>query len=589
MPSSKKPTLVTELLPHQQRLLDKLQASNGLLAAWGVGSGKTLGSIAAAQQLGLPVDVITPASLQANFQKELDKHLDQPLDDVRIRSYEKAVRDKDVKQQALAILDEAHRIRNTGTLTNDEVAKRVQTARARLLLTGTPVFNQPSDVANLLNVAAGQQVLPSDPSSFKREFVGAKTIQPSFVNRLRGMKPMTVPELKNRSKLVDAATGYVDVHKGGGKDFPERIDEEYDVPMSAKQHEMYRWAENRLPWYLRVKIRAGLPMTKAESKDLNAFEGALRQTSNTPRPYVENMSDEEESQHTPKINKLVEHLNQMKAADPNHRGVVYSNYLAGGLDPLSRQLKKGKVPHAVLTGSTPTNERAQMVRDYNAGKTPVLLISSAGTEGLDLKGTKSVQLLDPHWHNSRAEQVIGRGIRYKSHEHLPPAERKVRVMRYYSSHPETLANKVGIGSAPKGIERYMQQSSNTKSQLGGQIMDALQEASDKGPLKKAPMNPKQAAFQEVCAFYGVKTAALSPTHAALLSALVGGTAAGGGAALGSDKPSLKTVGGAALGGALAGGATGYGVASHGAKALENAVRHARRLKLQDLAAVKIPT
>ena len=110
----------------------------------------------------------------------------------------------------------------------------------------------------------------------------------------------------------------------------------------------------------------------------------------------------------------------------------------------------------------------------------MLLVSSSGAEGLDLKGTKSIQLAEPHWNNSKIDQVIGRGIRYQSHAHLPAEERKVRVMKYYSTHP-----KPGLfGEREEAIERYMQNMSDLKSGIGGQVMTALQEASDYGPLQK---------------------------------------------------------------------------------------------------------
>ncbi len=578
---SKIARITTELQEHQKRVIEKLLASHGVLAWHGVGSGKSLSALAAAEALHKPIDAVMPAPLLANFQKEMDKHTDVPIE-TRMRSYEKAVRDKKpMNEGSLAVLDEAHRVRNAGTGLSQVVGKNVQHASDRLLLSGTPVYNQPSDIASLLNIAAGHKVLPSDPYTFKNEFVGQKMINPGFINKLRGMKPIPQDVLKNKAKLIDAAKGYIDVHKGGGVDFPDRINEEHDVPMSAKQHDVYKFHEGKMPWYLRVKIRSGLPMTKSESSDLNAFQGALRQTSNTPRPYVEDMTDEEEVEHTPKIQKMMDHLQEMQKANPEHRGILYSNYLDGGLLPLSRRLTAANIPHNVFHGGVSKAERAQMVRDYNEGKTPTLLVSSSGSEGLDLKGTRSVQIMEPHWNVGKTEQTIGRGIRYKSHAHLPKAQRNVKVMSYYSSHPQSIANKIGIGTPPKGIERYIQTAANNKAQLGNQIHEAMQEASDMGPLK---MDPKTAA----CQLYGVKLAALSPAQAGIISALVGAVGAGGGAALSQDKPTVKSVGGAALGGALAAGSVGYGAVRHGLQSTTDAVRKAHALKATDLAGIRLP-
>lgn len=484
----------TPLQPHQQRVIDKLKASGGLLVAHGVGSGKTLSSIAAADALGLPIEAVVPAPLVANYEKELEKHLDEVPEDARIRSYEKAVRDKNINLAALAIMDEAHRARNAGTLISKDVAGQVAKAKARLLLTGTPVYNQPYDLAMLLNTAAGKKVLPDDPALFKKTFVGEETIEAPFLERIKGrilghpVDTVTRPKLINREALIRAAKGYVDVHSGGGMGFPDREDVEHAVPMSDKQHEMYEYHSNKMPWYLRAKIRAGLPLNKQESRDLNAFQGALRQASNTPRPYAQDMSDEEEDKHTPKIQLMAKHLKEMHGKDPNFRGVVYSNYLDAGLKPMSRALQRAGIAHHVFTGEVSKKQRDQMVKDYNSGKVPVLLVSGAGSEGLDLKGTKAIQLMEPHWNESRINQVIGRGIRYKSHEHLPEHERKVKVMRYITKLPNEPVMKglrwLTAQDEPKSVEEYMKNMSAEKERFSNQIAGALQEASAMGPLRK---------------------------------------------------------------------------------------------------------
>lgn len=474
------PGLKTELKPHQIRAIEKLKASGGLLAAHGLGSGKTLTSIAAAEELGLPIEAIVPAPLVANYQKELEKHLEEPPEDARVRSYQKVVRSPDIRPDALAVLDEAHRIRNVGTSVERLVARQAAEAKARLLLTGTPVFNNPADLAPLLNTAAGKQILPNDPRAFNERFVGEREISPGVFARLRGVQASKVPTLRNRHELVRAARGYVDVYQGGGEGFPQRIDEEHEVTMSPMQREIYRYHEGKIPWVVAYKMRHNMPLSKAESNNLNKFQAGLRQVSNTPRPYIQGMTDEQEEKHSPKLRKMVDHLVDMRNKDPNHRGVVYSNYLEGGLVPMSRMLSKKSVPHAMFHGGLSKVEKAQLVKDYNSGKTPVLLVSSSGAEGLDLKGTKSIQLAEPHWNNSKIDQVIGRGIRYLSHEHLPPEERKVRVMKYYSTHEKPWL----FGDREEAIERYMQNMSDMKSDMGRQVMDALQEASDYGPLQK---------------------------------------------------------------------------------------------------------
>ena len=81
-------------------------------------------------------------------------------------------------------------------------------------------------------------------------------------------------------------------------------------------------------------------------------------------------------------------------------------------------------------GAALAPQRDQMVRDYNENKIKALLLSRAGGEGLDLKGTRLIQLLEPHWNEEALKQVTGRGIRYRSHSHLPEDQRKVHVQHF---------------------------------------------------------------------------------------------------------------------------------------------------------------
>jgi hypothetical protein len=381
-------------------------------------------------------------------------------------------------------------------------------------LTGTPVYNLPSDVAGLLNTAVGKKVLPSDPEEFKRLFLADIPVHAPLLAKIRGtltghdLENVSRQELINRRLLVNAAKGYVDVHQGGGAEFPERSDEHHSVEMSPLQHEMYEFHTNKMPWYLQAKIRAGLPLNKAEAQNMNAFQTALRQVSNTPRPYREGMTDEEEEGHTPKIQLMARHLREMRDKDPNFRGIVYSTYLGAGLNPMSRALQKHNIPHNVFTGEVPKKQRDQMVLDYNSGKVPVLLVSGAGAEGLDLKGTKAIQIMEPHWNESRINQVIGRGIRYQSHAHLPEHERKVKVLRYTTVLPKSFLERKGLSTPAQGVEEYIHNTAKDKERVSNQIADALTEASNYGALKKMEFHGvKAAAFDETLRVFGLEKAA----------------------------------------------------------------------------------
>ena len=62
----------------------------------------------------------------------------------------------------------------------------------------------------------------------------------------------------------------------------------------------------------------------------------------------------------------------------------------------------------------------------------VVLISQAGSEGLDFKNIRQVHILDPWYNMNRIEQIMGRAIRTCSHKELAFIERNVEIYLYGS-------------------------------------------------------------------------------------------------------------------------------------------------------------
>ncbi len=151
----------TELQPHQQRVVDRIKKEDqpGLVVAHGLGSGKTLTSIAAQEALNMPADVVVPASLQGNYKKEVKKHVGGKTPKRKIQSMQNMTVKNTPPTNKMMIVDEAHRARETGNKTYQVLSKNK--AEKRLLLTGSPFYNHPSDIAPLINVAAGDRILPS--------------------------------------------------------------------------------------------------------------------------------------------------------------------------------------------------------------------------------------------------------------------------------------------------------------------------------------------------------------------------------------------------------------------------------------------
>jgi len=454
--------VVTPLEPHQQRVVDKLQQAN-LLIAHGMGSGKTLSSIAAAEKLGLPTKVLTPASLTNNYLKEVGKHTVGGTVPYDVESINRAVTRNSPVTSGLLTIDEAHGLRNTGTKRLKYIKSIADKPSRLALLTGTPSYNNVSDIAPIINLLKGDTVLPENPADFNKKYVKSKTIAPGIIAGLLGVKPGVENSLINKKELADILRGSVDYHQSN-KYFPSRKDTDVEVEMSPQQQKAYEYVEGTMPAWAKWKIRAGLPPSKTESKQLNSFMTGVRQASNTPGPYVAGMSPLEAGTASPKMLAARKSILDRLAKDKNFKALVYSNYREAGVDPMSALLTEKNVPHGVYHGGLSAEAKKDLVARYNAGDLKALLGTSSASEGLDLKGTKLVQVLEPHFNKAKLEQVVARAIRYKSHEHLPENERKVDVEHYYSSPKTGLLAKMLVGKS-KGADRWLDTQATKKQEL----------------------------------------------------------------------------------------------------------------------------
>ena len=454
-----------QLKEPQERAVERVMREPGVLAYHGLGSGKTLTSIAAGERLGGPVEVVVPASLRENYKKELQKFVKGTPRKYNVESYQKAISYDGLPPAKLTVFDEAHRMGQEGTAASQLPAK----AQGKvMLLTGTPLRNEPSELLPLLRAIAKDRPIPKSQKSFDIEFLQRKQVGPGFWGWLRGIKPGVEVHARNLPKLRKLVQGRVDYAPSVGA-FPSVKREDVHVEMSPEQTSLYKSLMNANPG-LSYKVRSNLPPSRAESQQLNAFLSAVRQVSNNPAAY-----DITQTGTPTKVKRMVGEIQKRHKEDPDFRGLAYSNYLEAGINPLAKELEKLKIPHAVFTGEIKDEDRRQLVQDYNAGKYKMLLISGAGAEGLDLKGTRLVQIMEPHWNQARIEQVIGRAVRHKSHEHLPAEKQNVTVQQYYAKPQPNFLQRWGIADPETGADEYLQTRSLEKQKLIDQFLTLLKE------------------------------------------------------------------------------------------------------------------
>ena len=140
----------------------------------------------------------------------------------------------------------------------------------------------------------------------------------------------------------------------------------------------------------------------------------------------------------------------------------------------------------------PTNIAEQLKAKSNNNNTgdiiKVLMITSSGSEGINLRNTRFVHIMEPYWHPVRSEQVIGRARRICSHKNLPLALQTVEVFVYLmvftaeqldSDDAIELKRKdlSKIDKVPVTSDQLLYEISEIKGNLTRQLTDSIKESS----------------------------------------------------------------------------------------------------------------
>ena len=103
--------------------------------------------------------------------------------------------------------------------------------------------------------------------------------------------------------------------------------------------------------------------------------------------------------------------------------------------------------------------------NFDGKNVKVVLISEAGSEGLDFKNIRQVHVLDPWYNMNRIEQTIGRAVRTRSHCKLPFEQRNVEIYM----HATYLDDKV------ESADMYMYRLAEKKAKMIGKVTRLLKE------------------------------------------------------------------------------------------------------------------
>lgn len=406
----------------------------GGILADDMGLGKTLEVIAfllAQRQEGAPPTlVVTPTSLMYNWLEEIarfapelraaaiaggKKERQQKLADaagldVIVTTYnllKNDIEDYAAQTFRFCVLDEAQHIKNPATH-NAKAVKKIRAA-GRFALTGTPIENTLTELWSIFDFLM-PGYLGSHPlfrSRYETPIVRDES-GPAAADLRRHIAPFVLRRMKK-----DVLT-----------ELPDKVESKIINEMTPQQEKLYK------AWFVRSQkeFSAILKEHGVDSGRIRilALLTRLRQIACDPGLFLEDYDG-----GSGKLELLAEVVTDAIAA--GHRLLIFSQFTAM-LARIADRLRYLGFTYAYLDGQTPAIERLRLVQEFNAGTTPLFLISlKAGGTGLNLTGADMVIHYDPWWNPAVEEQATDRAYRIGQ-------ENKVQVLKFITK--DTIEEKI---------------------------------------------------------------------------------------------------------------------------------------------------
>uniref|UniRef100_A0A6C0DA31 Helicase ATP-binding domain-containing protein n=1 Tax=viral metagenome TaxID=1070528 RepID=A0A6C0DA31_9ZZZZ len=497
-------------------LYDNKKKVNGLLIYHRIGSGKTCTAINIAEKFKKEYNimVVLPAALIGNFKDELMSNCPgediymkdsekQKLKDIEIDSTEyKEIMEKvndridkyykiysyhkfvDLVQEnkiklkdTILIIDEIQNmISMTGTFyrTLKSIIDKTDSTLKVFLLSATPMFDRPVEIALTLNLLRPQKTLPIG-IDFNNEFLSlVKTDQGMFY------KPINLKLFK------DLTNNMISYYRGAPPTaFPSYDFKIVKCNMSEFQYKSYLTSLSKLDNNIKGSFK-DVDILKLPG---DFFLGP-RMLSNIAFPnksigdigYSSLKNDVLQLQNIDKYSiKFFKIFKKIKKSEGPV--FVYSNFKeVGGIKSFVKFIEyhgyqnykvfgEGPKTYAIWSGDESHHTKEEIKHMFNqkensdGSKIKIILGSPSIKEGVSLLRVEQIHILEPYWNFSRIQQIIGRGIRFCSHKDVSKVKQHVFVYLYLATHP-----KEDIS-----IDEYIWSLAKKKNKLIEQFEHALKE------------------------------------------------------------------------------------------------------------------
>lgn len=353
-----------------------------------------------------------------------------------------------------------------------------------VLLTATPVYDNPHEAAMIVNLLRPRIPFPLSRKKFNKLFLDPKS-----------------GEVKNKLLFKYMCSGYVSYFKGGNPNgFPYRRNHVLLHRMKSSQQFEYTQTfnyekekeeaykkkgtnlenladekEDTLSTYFTLSKQKCNIVYPSDGQN-NNFKNSLQDIYNFSKLLVDaqsNVEDNEQGSRNRKAQIVLDLASQWSLKFANIVTLaykspgpvfIYTNYVNHGIlgivsilnalgwkfitDPSQGPKyaiwspggleKLGNIYGMAGKSIAPSNQNEYTINmrkifnsPSNADGSKCKIIIGSVVEGISLRRVRQIHLCEPWWNQSKMEQIIARGIRFCSHADLPPHDRYVDV--YYHS------------------------------------------------------------------------------------------------------------------------------------------------------------
>ncbi len=402
--------LSAELLPYQLDGIAFAVAAGRAILADDMGLGKTIQGIGVAELLAKLADIrrvliVCPASLKSQWRSEIGRfsgrstqlvlgsgadRIEQYQSDTffTICNYEQVLRDLSAIEAVpwdLIILDEGQRIKNWESKTSNVI--RQLESPFRLVLSGTPLENRLGELFTVVRFVDEDRLGPAYQFFHKHHVVDDRGKTLGY-RRLDDLRETLRPVLLRRTRAQVA------------KQLPDRTDEIVRIEPTAEQKEVHDANMAVVAQIISKKFMTEMDLLRMQ-KCLLMARMACDST------YL---IDQDEAEYSSKLERLGELLEGL-IEDPSRKIVLFSEWRRM-LDRIERRLDAIGCDYVRLDGQVPQKKRGAIVAQFqNDPECRVILMTNAGSTGLNLQAANTVINVDLPWNPAVLEQRIARAYR----------------------------------------------------------------------------------------------------------------------------------------------------------------------------------